>query len=499
VRRRHVLVLLGLTAIGATLRFWALGRQSFWLDEAFTIDVVRRPFAGMLREIPHTGSTPPLYYILAWPWTRVFGLDELGLRSLSALAGTATIPVVYAAGRTLASIRVGLVAAALVATNPLLVWYSQEARGYALLVLLSAASLAFFAEALERPRARILVLWAATGALAVAAHYFALFLVLGEAAILLTRLPNRRNVLAAALVLVPVAALAPLALHQAGRSLYAYPMTTRLWELVRRILVGYYPAPHLAVAAGVAAAVGVVLLVRWPAGRERRTAAIALALGATVVGIPLAFAALGHDFFVFRNVIGMALVLALLAGAVLGARRAGAVGPALAAVVALLSVFVTVRVSTSESLARDDWRAAERSLGPPRGTRLVVTGPWEWYPLKLYRRNLRPLGPGGARVDEIALVGVTIPDRLRPRTPFAEFEERRVQHVTVARYRSATPLVVRPSDLRGRGAPWWTAGIYVDARGADDRSVQRQPCSRTSRTSSTPACQTWRISSSRHW
>ena len=55
----------------------------------------------MLRPIPTTESTPPLYYVLARGWAVVFGTGEVGLRSLSALLGTLTIPVVYAIGATL--------------------------------------------------------------------------------------------------------------------------------------------------------------------------------------------------------------------------------------------------------------------------------------------------------------------------------------------------------------------------------------------------------------
>ena len=63
---------------------------------------------------------------------------EYGLRSLSALAGVATVPVAYLIGAELRGRRAGLMAAALVAVNPMLLWYSQEARAYALLVLLCA-------------------------------------------------------------------------------------------------------------------------------------------------------------------------------------------------------------------------------------------------------------------------------------------------------------------------------------------------------------------------
>ena len=133
--------LIGITVLGGLLRFATLGEQSFWLDEAFTADLVSRSFGDMLDGIAFSESTPPLYYALAWGWSRTFGITEFPLRSLSALLGTAAIPVAYALGAELRSRSEGLALAALAATSPLLVWYSQEARSYSLLFLLTALSL----------------------------------------------------------------------------------------------------------------------------------------------------------------------------------------------------------------------------------------------------------------------------------------------------------------------------------------------------------------------
>src|SRR5215213_563414 len=126
MRSRHALALAAITAAGALLRFVTLGDQSFWGDEGVTALLVRMSFGDMLDTIPKSESTPPLYYAFAWLWTRAVGSSgEWGLRSLSAVAGTVTIPVVYAATAALVTRRAALVAAALTACSPLLVWYSQ--------------------------------------------------------------------------------------------------------------------------------------------------------------------------------------------------------------------------------------------------------------------------------------------------------------------------------------------------------------------------------------
>ena len=105
-------------------------------------------------------SAPPLYYALAWLWTQVTGhrrvRPALALGPRRGRHGPGRLPARRRAARPRAP---GSLAAALVAVNPMLLWYSQEARAYALLVL-CALSLLYFVRALRRggraPRLRLL-------------------------------------------------------------------------------------------------------------------------------------------------------------------------------------------------------------------------------------------------------------------------------------------------------------------------------------------------------
>ena len=69
-------------------------------------------FGGLCTRYGVKETTPPLYFVLAWVWARVFGTGEVGLRLLSALCGIATVPVVFACARELVARKVALVAAA---------------------------------------------------------------------------------------------------------------------------------------------------------------------------------------------------------------------------------------------------------------------------------------------------------------------------------------------------------------------------------------------------
>jgi mannosyltransferase len=210
--------LASITLIAALIRFLVLGHQSYDHDEAVTAARVLQPgLAGTWDAIVHGERSPPLYYLLAWVWSKVFGTGAVGLRSLSALFGTLTVPVAYRAAVEFGRPRAGLIAAALVALNPYLVWYSQEARSYALFVLFSAVALVYFARSVRAPSRTSLTLWVVASALALVSHYFAVFLIGPQAVLLLLADQRRRGTIAAVAAIAALGlALVPLAVAQEG-------------------------------------------------------------------------------------------------------------------------------------------------------------------------------------------------------------------------------------------------------------------------------------------
>ena len=410
------LVLLVLVAAGAAIRFSTLDLQSFWVDEGITVHLLRMDFGGMFSSALDGEQTPPLYYVLAWLWTRPFGTGEAGLRSLSALVGTATVPLAWAIGRKLVSERVGLVAAGLVAFNPLLVWYSQEARSYALLVLLAGLSILAFLRALEQSSARNLARWAVVSALALCTHYFALFVVVPEALWLLLRTPDRRRAgIAVAGVAAIGAVLLPLAIHQAGNPGANFIGTTalgeRMLQLPKQYLVGYAsPAAVLfTMLAAIVAAGAVWFVLTRTDPHERGAARSAALLLACAAGVPLVLAVAGADYLVTRNAIAGLLPFVLLLAIGLGARRAGWVGLAAAAVLCGLGLSAVVSVDARPEFQRDDWRGVARVLGSTNEPRGVVVSPAKGQtPLAVYVGGLNPFPGRPYLLSEIDLIGVAI-------------------------------------------------------------------------------------------
>lgn len=126
------------------MRFLHLGRQSIWLDEAFSLYYARQSPVHVITRVLRSDNHPPLYYLLLHVWTDVFGTSALAGRSLSAVFSAAVIPVVYALGKLLVDSRTGLVAALLVALAPFQIAEAREMRNYSLLALLAATSYYFF-------------------------------------------------------------------------------------------------------------------------------------------------------------------------------------------------------------------------------------------------------------------------------------------------------------------------------------------------------------------
>lgn len=179
-----------LVVLAFGLRLYAIDRQDIWGDEAFSIWLSRQP----LPEVVAGGADthPPLYPFLLYVWIRLTGLTPLAARSLSALIGTLTVPVVYALScRALASLpREGnhrwtqgasLLAAALTAFSPVLVYYAQETRMYGLVTLLAAASVYGALRLLQDPRSpRRWWAYVVVTLGAVYTHYYAFFVVVGQ-------------------------------------------------------------------------------------------------------------------------------------------------------------------------------------------------------------------------------------------------------------------------------------------------------------------------------
>jgi mannosyltransferase len=496
-----------LVVVAAALRLATLTEQSFWYDEAFTpVHVLHAGLGATLRAVVHHENTPPLWYVIAWVDDRVFGDGALALRLPSALAGIITVPIVWAIGSRLAGRRAALFAAAIVAVNPLFIWYSQEARAYGLFVLTSALAMLCFVRALDDPTRARMAMFAIAGALALLTHYFAVFLLVPMALLLLRDAAHRRVALAAIAALAAVGlALLPLISAQGGHGtqwIGRWALSSRLQAIPQYFLTGYSGSPlgrgvELLVALPVIAAVALgawrlfggerrVLPARTtdvqrqsgtaagataesPAhARLRRAVWIALAITACGVFAPIVLALLGADYLAPRNLVGAMIPLSVLIAVLLAAidlekplgrpDRAVArapwpgVGAALAATIVAAFAIVSVDVDLSPRLQRGNWRDVARTLGTGSGARAITTVELGAAPLEYYLPPLHNLARDtSVRVSEIDETGYAPLRRDAASSPapgFVLLARHDIDGLIVYRFVSSVPRLVSEAELR---------------------------------------------------
>lgn len=162
----------GVLLLAAGLRFYLIDNQSFWNDEGNSARLSERSIR-LIIEGTASDIHPPLYYLLLRGWRELVGESELALRLLSAFAGVLTVAATW--GLTTAVLRqktAPIIAALFVAVNPALVYYSQEARMYALLGLWSVLGTLLLLLWWKRPSLPLAIGYVFVGAAGLYTHYF---------------------------------------------------------------------------------------------------------------------------------------------------------------------------------------------------------------------------------------------------------------------------------------------------------------------------------------
>jgi mannosyltransferase len=475
-------VLAGLIALGCAVRFASLGVQSYHHDEVITVArVIPGSFDHMLSEVKGSESNPPLYYVLAWAWAKAFGTGEVAMRSLSALFGLATVPVAYCIGSELSNRRAGLIAAGIVAVNPMLIWYSQEARSYAVLVLFGALSLLFFARALRTRSGRDLALWALASALALSSHYFAVFAVGIEALWLLLALRSRWRAVLPAVAGVGVVGLAlvPLISAQVNPTHIGWIehslLSTRFYEAGISFLIGETghviaepPRERYALLPAILAGAAVLLVAAWGGRGERRGALLTAIVGFGVAALAGLAAVIGKDYVVERNLLPALVPLSVAVAIGFAADGARRLGLLLAIVLCAYWIAFDIHVTQTPNLQRPDFRALTEEVGPARHRRAIVSWKLAADPIRFYLRDgSERVYSGEIPLREIDVISKPIVTNPPSRLPlgFRPVERRRLDRLTLTRYMSR----------RDRAVPFYRLGNLRTGFGSNAVVVDGPP------------------------
>jgi hypothetical protein len=284
--RWTTVLLAGIAVLAVADRVYRLDSRSLWLDEILTAQTAHLGgLADIVAWCQAAINQMPFFYVFIW-FLGHWGDDEVLLRLPAMIAGILGVLAVYLVGSRLLDTRAGLVAALLMAVSTYAAWYSQEARGYSLLMLVTTVQMYFAYQAVTRGRPGDWLGLSLVTSLNLYTHYLAL---LATAAVvtyvggyLLARLlarSGRRLRIAVAAALVVLAAAAALSPSRALlRAAYLY-------------LAGFagHPLRTAALAIGVVLAVallagGAVLLWRRSERFRQRVDPAALRMLAGAIG-----------------------------------------------------------------------------------------------------------------------------------------------------------------------------------------------------------------------
>lgn len=379
-RQWATVAMAAILAIAAVLRLSNLTFHSLDLDESVSVWLARQPTLELIRNTLNLGwdPHPPGFYLLLKAWTAVFGSGQIALRLLPALFGIAFVGLVWLVGQRLFDSYTGLIAAGLVAANPLLIWLSQEVRMYMPVAVLSLASLYCLIRALDI-RDRLAWGWWLGYALAALAacyfHLFAFLLLPVAAAYILIRGARQRElwvVGGVAVALVCVAYL-PFAINawkagQIAPEINVYPLLAfkdQLYELMLAFTARFLPEKSGWLAVPMVLSVALAVVGLWPSGhkpeaaREGRRGGVLLIAWLLVPLIAFFWITAKRPVFnpKYLVVLLAAFWLALAAGiARLGRWNGWLILPALLPVALMASL--GWRYVWSTQALREDWRTA---------------------------------------------------------------------------------------------------------------------------------------------
>jgi hypothetical protein len=154
------LIVAAISAVGTVFRLVSPKMSAdLWYDEVFSLFVAQQPFAHMLHNLylgVPTGArmdpgdtNPPLYTVLLHLWMRM-GSSDRHVKYLSLVFGVASIWAIWLLVRRVAGKLGGLVSCLLLAVSPLAIYYSIEARPYAMFLFFSLLSTFFFLSAIGK-------------------------------------------------------------------------------------------------------------------------------------------------------------------------------------------------------------------------------------------------------------------------------------------------------------------------------------------------------------
>ncbi|HEY75189.1 MAG TPA: hypothetical protein G4O00_03285 [Thermoflexia bacterium] len=417
--------------IAYALRVGSLTLQSLWVDEGYALYFTDGNFLKVMHTIVQPQHNGPLFYFLLFWWRRIAGDSDFAIRYLSVMFNVLTLPLLFRWAKRLFTKRTALTACWLFAFSPFSLWFAQEAKMYALHMMVATGSSLVLTEAFLRGRWWRWALYALLTSTVLYSHFFGAFLVATQLGMALLLGWSRRRRLAAYFITMLLLGLAHTPLIKFGWLVLRYYEPRDLWRgfvplgtMVRDAVGNYFyrlSAPLISWTAfllptGLALA-GVAALLRLHQRRERWIIVLQ-ATAPVLIFYPISFRAP-----VYAAKYLSAVVPALFILAAFGIESLARLWRPLGLLLLALGMLMTngiVRDLTDPTVQRADWRFVAEYLETHEGPNdiVVVSAFYNTYLLNRYYRGQSkvwgfeadPYNPGpvyqefGEKYDHIWLV-----------------------------------------------------------------------------------------------
>jgi len=177
---RSELTLLAILLLGLFLRVFDLSKESVWLDEGYSIKVANLNLFNIVEEISRNDSHPPLYYFVLHYWIKLFGDSEFSARFPSVIFGFFAIFMIYKVGSLIFDKEVGIFSSLIIGLSTFHIYYSQEARMYSLISLLTLLSIYFFIKLLRERSLIASIGYILSTILLMYTHVYGLFIIIAD-------------------------------------------------------------------------------------------------------------------------------------------------------------------------------------------------------------------------------------------------------------------------------------------------------------------------------
>ena len=369
------------------LQVSTLTLQSLWFDEVMALKYTKGDLVKTIRTIVQPHHNGPLFYLLLFVWRQAAGDSDFAARFLSVIFAVLTAPLLFQWTRKLLTDRTAVTSVWLFVCSPFVFWFAQEAKMYALHMLVAVASSLALLEAFRKGGWWRWFVYAVLASTVLYSHLFGACLVAGQAAMALLLGWRRRKRLLAYVTAMFLLGLAHLPLIQYAWRAFRFYQPQDIWrgfvplDHMFRDAVGYYfyrlPIELVSQSAFLLPAglifAGSLLLLFWLWPRPRRTDAGMVLIHAFVP--MLVYYVVSFRIPVYWAKYLSAILPALLVLAAWGVEALARLWRPLGALVLVLGMLMlndVARDLADPAVQRNDWRFAANYVDMHEGANDLV-------------------------------------------------------------------------------------------------------------------------------